>query len=303
MEEDKMDAQHGASRVAAWARSVGPWDAIRISTAGAIIATLLVSRRLFFANEYFGPDPIWDGQALPGAVLVGWFGAVLLSCAATMVFRSPVATMVTCLLLVSRCVWDRTTWQPFLLMYVVVLACCAIASITPSRASNTAIWARLMVCGLYAWSGVSKLDHAFAHEGVRNHLAPFAEWLPVESLVGWGWVAAVVEVSMALALVARRTRRVGIAAALLMHVVILVVSVFGLSSNPVIWPWNLQMLVLVPALFAGRWLDGSTARLLEALAEVVRQSCARSCGYFPFRDRAWPLLVWRLEPLALIPAL
>jgi hypothetical protein len=107
-----------------------------------------------------------------------------------------------------------------------------------------------MIVGVYIWSGVHKwnlgfLDGTFAQMVKASGLnVDFQIWKKA------GYIIPFLEVSIGVALLTRKLRKVGVYIAIITHIVILFyLSLFVLEHNSVVYPWNIAMIVFVYLLF------------------------------------------------------
>ena len=108
-----------------------------------------------------------------------------------------------------------------------------------------------VIAGIYAWGGLHKMTPWFS-----TNFDWFCEAFPVTTpLSGNIWLtyaAAIFEFLLAPLLLWRRTRRVGIGLAILLHgYILLVIGPLGYWYNVVVWPWNITMMGLVVYYFNG----------------------------------------------------
>jgi hypothetical protein len=148
---------------------------------------------------------------------------------------------------------DWTRLQPWMFLYLWLLATAAAGCGSVENAENAIDGMRIAVIGTYLWSGLQKLQYEFLATG-------FSPFFDVLDESGPAWAASllgstrvlvpVVETAIALALFSKRFRRRAVVAAVAMHVFILaVIGPLGDGSNSVVWPWNVAMAFLVVLLF------------------------------------------------------
>jgi hypothetical protein len=144
---------------------------------------------------------------------------------------------------------DQSRWQPWFYQYVAMLGVLAVAR---DPGDTLAAW-RVVLVGLYLWSGIQKLNVTFMTRLFPWLVEPVAAVLPAgaQQFLATCWmVVPVMEVAVALGLLVPRLRNAAVIAAIATHVV-----VFGLlgplahGTNTVIWPWNGAMAALVALLF------------------------------------------------------
>ena len=157
---------------------------------------------------------------------------------------------------------DQSRWQPWFYQYVAMLAALAVAR---DPGDTLAPW-RVVLVGLYLWSGIQKLNATFASRLFPWLVQPVSSVLPagLEQIFLIGWVVVpMIEIAVAVGLLSPRLRNAAVIAAVATHLVVLgLLGPLAHGSNAVIWPWNAAMAALVALLF---W----NARGVSALDTVV----------------------------------
>jgi hypothetical protein len=137
----------------------------------------------------------------------------------------------------------------------------SLALVEPSNRSNGGQSAalnvhRLIIICVYLWSALNKLNYRFltsgleAVPGLDGLIAPLAPWIAPATFAPLSLMMPFIEIAIALGLVFQPTRKVAAAAAIAMHVLILVaIGPLGKSHNPIVWPWNVAMIAFVALLF------------------------------------------------------
>jgi hypothetical protein len=138
---------------------------------------------------------------------------------------------------------DQNRWQPWFYLDAVLLG----TTLLPERSAFAAC--RVTLALVYFWAGAHKCNAAFFTEVAPFLAQPFASWLPANLLpAAQKLIAATpaVEVFIALALWIPSLRRPAIALTVAIHLVaLLILGPWGHRFNPVVWPWNLSMPLLV----------------------------------------------------------
>lgn len=129
---------------------------------------------------------------------------------------------------------------------------------------------RLVICGIYFWSGVQKLNPLF--------FSDMAPWItePLSSYFGTSfaafacktaWIFPVTEIFISFGLLFLRTRKTAFFIAIAMHIyIIFLVSPLGKNANYVILPWNISMIVFLWLLFG---MDRSSS-MREIFASIKK---------------------------------
>jgi hypothetical protein len=175
-------------------------------------------------------------------------------------------------------VLDQHRFQPW--AWQTLLAALLFACLPPAPLR---FWLAVLTIGIYAYSAISKLDHAFVYgagQPLLHTLVGFVglqtDLWPRQARIAGAACFPAIELLIAVALCFRRTRRVGLCGAILMHAVtILILGPWGLGHRPGVLLWNACFIAQDVLLFGPRWLAGiaapdSRGPLLKLLGLVAR---------------------------------
>ncbi len=149
---------------------------------------------------------------------------------------------------------DQNRFQPWAYQFAVIAL--AMAWTTPARSIRLARW---YVCGIYLYSGLSKLDASFCLElgpaFLSAALVPFgldpSAWQGSTRTLACLAMPAF-EVAVALLLLSSRGRRLGLAGAVGQHVALLaILGPWGLGHSTIVLIWNLALIFEDILLFGG----------------------------------------------------
>jgi hypothetical protein len=183
------------------------------------------------------------------AVLIGLLIAVAVSPSP----RKYIAALL--LLLLALDLGDQSRWWPSFYEYTLMFLVLAFHPWDGGEKSQRQLLNtfRLIVCGVYFWSGVQKINPYFAESFHSRFISrwqgnPAAGFL--EALGIGIWLVPFVEIAFAVGLLTRRFRNLSLAAALVMHAAIF----FGIGPlagnwNNSAWAWNLATAAFVFILF------------------------------------------------------
>jgi hypothetical protein len=202
----------------------------RLVIAVALAAGVLLASRLFLATRVFPRAPVLDGWPLLQAPLDVIALAALLAALGGVAFaprpRWWAAAATACALILA--VEDQSRCQPWFYQYVAMLAALAVAR---DPGDTLAAW-RVVLAGLYLWSGIQKINVTFMTRLFPWLVQPVAGVLPagLQQILFAGWVVVPsMEIAVAVGLLVPRLRNAAV--------------------NAVIWPWNAAMAVLAAVLF------------------------------------------------------
>jgi hypothetical protein len=152
------------------------------------------------------------------------------------------------------CALDQSRLQPWFYQYVAML--CALAPwywrghSTQARVPLNCC--RIIVASVYLWSGLHKLNRTFIEHGF-NYFVEGVHAIPsalVQYLAPMAFVVPLVEAGIGVGLLIRKTRRLAIVFAVLMHTFVLTsLGPLGHDTDGPVWPWNVAMIGFILILF------------------------------------------------------
>ncbi|SIO60019.1 hypothetical protein SAMN05444166_6237 [Singulisphaera sp. GP187] len=229
-------------------------DRLRGALGLATLVILVLSWPLWIDRGVFPRVPFVAGlPALTGAIGFVAFAALLAAVAlatAGVAWRASLTLGLGILLVLI--LEDQHRFQPWayqFLMIGLLLVC-----LTPARALTYCRW---WFAALYFYSGFSKLDVSFCNElgnlflvtAVRPFGLDPAQW-PAAGRIAAILAMPLWEIGVAVALLVPRTRRIGLAAALVLHTALLgILGPWGLRHSTIVLVWNGAMMVEIAILF------------------------------------------------------
>ena len=242
----------------------------RALLAACFLGSLTLSPLLWLTGRDYPLVPLLDGLPQPpppaDAVLLAAMGVSLVGAA---VAKRPRRFLQA--VLGIGALWallDQTRWQPYFAYYLVAALCLLLAEGAEPRARRA--WAlapfQLLVCCMYVYSGLHKLNHHYLTTDFRLTAAPVLRWLslrpaslPASLAAGLALLSAALELGFGVLLFTPRLRRVAVVGLTLMHGFILAsIGPLGQDYNRVVWPWNLAAIAALWLLF---WPDGTGTQL------------------------------------------
>lgn len=221
----------------------------------ASLTAILISINLWHSSRTYPLTPLIPNLALPFPVDYYFLLFVLLTFALNTWFNSQKLLIVLLVSLVSLILFDQSRLQPWLYQYWFMLFyLCRVDWQAENSKKNAVMALQLIVAGVYFWSGVSKLSNQFyidVYPWLLNFnpsiLSPYWQ----DFLKPFGILVPIIEITISILLLLPNLRTIGVVLVVLTHLIILLsISFLGHNSNPVIWPWNIAMPVMVLLLFS-----------------------------------------------------
>jgi len=211
--------------------------------------TKVICYKLWFADRLFPLVPVADIlSGLPVFLHSALFFISLTAMLVLLFFPDKKIAVILLLAELFSCSLDQNRWQPWEYQFLFMLA----AIIFLKEEKHLLFACRLILAGIYFFSGLSKLNSAFLHDIWQNLI--LRRWLGIGPVGVWviraGYLLPLIEMAAGAALLISRTRKPAALAMIAMHVMILMMlGPLGLNMNAVIWPWNIVMLCLLVLLF------------------------------------------------------
>lgn len=218
----------------------------------ALCYKLWLGERVFPLTPVFGFIPQFQH---PFDYILAGFAAVLLICIAVMRSPQKLIILFVCVA-VFMMLQDQNRLQPWFYQYVLMFF---ILSFFNFRCDDTrkqtsiVIIFKVMIAAVYFWSGLQKLNPNFLAdtfpwlmEPVTNHMAAGS----IEHFRFLGYSFPLIETATGICLLIPSLQKLAVMSAIIMHLFILfILSPLGHNYNPVVWPWNVAMILLVLLLF------------------------------------------------------
>jgi uncharacterized membrane protein YphA (DoxX/SURF4 family) len=139
---------------------------------------------------------------------------------------------------------DITRFQPWLYIYALMLI--SIALFKNSEDDKALFIIRLILSATYIWSGLQKINHAFATETFPWLMQPLG--LKDFFLQHYRLVYAVplIEILAGIGLIFKKTYKAAGIGLIMMHIVLIyALGPFGNSWNRSIWPWDISLVIIL----------------------------------------------------------
>jgi len=164
---------------------------------------------------------------------------------------------------------DQNRLQAWVYIYLLCLLVLAVPQRSADGQSNILLYLRILIIGMYIWSGIHKLNPHFivvTWTSILTDLFGITDEQSLKSLAMFGYCIPLIEIVFGFLLFFPKTRNTAVVLAATAHVFILVyLSPLGIDSNTVVYPWNFAMIGIVFVLFYG-----TTERF--ALVQYIRSN-------------------------------
>jgi hypothetical protein len=217
----------------------------------ALLSGLLISYPLWLSRHIFPQTPLipgFDSTFLHFDKLL--FGALLIMLLTIIVkpeWRK--ITFAALILFFLLLLIDLNRWQPWAFQYALMLFAFAVF---PKDEKNLYNSLRIVVSGVYFWSGVQKFNEGFTEDIVPWMLEPLIKIFPSweSGLYTMAMLVPYLEIFISIGLFFSRTRTLAVIIAMGMHLFVLYdMSPIAKDYNYVIVPWNLAMMSFLFLLF------------------------------------------------------
>lgn len=242
---------------------------LRIVVVVAFLCGIVMSPHLWFDfGRSFPRAPIVSGLILRQDFVIS-IGLVMTLVLAAIMARPRWYLVASVAITIVLVVLDQTRLQPWVYQYAIMLALLGFGG-----ANQKAVVAanQIVVATLYFWSGLHKLSWSFVHDVAPRLIESTGVHLSPRALTVVALAIAVCETLIGMGLLLRRTRRVAVVLACLMHATILVTLIFA-RLNTVVWPWNVAMIAITVMLFYRRELTPFASLRRDYLPKAALLIC------------------------------
>lgn len=253
------------------------WQPLRLLVAASTLLLVFATWPLWWPSQHF-PQVPWCRFLRTAPVVLDQMliVTVIASLSLAIVTHPRENQRDWCLLLftiaaISLLALNQHRTQPWMVLSILI----AISMTSTSRLQASAL-VKILVIGVYVYSGISKLNVVFCtglgtsfwQTGWR--LLTGIALAPGPGVSGWPLIFPAIEILVAVGLMLPNTRRIATVAACIMHgLLIVLLSPWGLNHRPGVLIWNLFFIVLNPLLF---WNTSRTGQLQHVEASEQRQS-------------------------------
>jgi len=233
---------------------------LKIVLAVGLIGGFLLSPKLWISTRFYPLSPVWSKLPAIGHPWDRvWFGALLALLVGVVVHPRPRWLLTAfCILAGMLSLWDQSRWQPWFYQYLFMSI--ALAAFpwrnpqeSPLRAEAALNACRVIMAGMYFWSGLQKLNPLFLDDVFPWLIEPIVPRLPEflqAKITSTGIASPFVEAGLGLALLIRPLRHAAVFGLIVMHALLLFcLGPLGHNWNTVVWPWNIAMALMCVVLF------------------------------------------------------
>ena len=225
-------------------------QAIHYVLVASFLFTILIANKLWFGDSRIIPtigmwqDTIQLSTFMQNICSTSLVLGLLLSLSNKLYRYGIILSVLTFSVLVID---DINRLQTYYYQYLAMLVCLSV--LRKQGEVNQASALYLIVVGIYFHSGLSKLNTNFIHYVFPNMLYAF-HYVSLESWQNspWQFIAYSIplgEIILAILILLAKTRKIGLYAALVLHLGILFsIGPWGLDWNPIVWIWNISMMAL-----------------------------------------------------------
>lgn len=223
----------------------------------ACLSGMALCYKLWLGERNFPVSPVVPLLQLkhPLDLLLPSLSAIFLFC--SIVSRLPrkciIGFLITAILL---CLMDMNRWQPWFYQYILMFFVLSFFNYNcddPKLQQSIITVFKVMIAAIYFWSGLQKLNPHFLTDTFPWLMEPITEHLGANSLQHFqflGYAFPLIETVTGICLLIPALQKLSAVIAVLMHLFILfVLSPLGHNYNPVVWPWNIAMIVFILILF------------------------------------------------------
>jgi hypothetical protein len=226
---------------------------VRLSVLLALLAGVIISAPVWTATRAFPLAPVVGAisvivNPLSPVLYALLLGALIYGILDPVPARSAIPILAILILFVLA---DLNRLQPWLYMDALLLVgLCLTHRGGQSGKERAWVVCGFVVAALYFWSGLLKANGAFVLFVFPQIVAKFAGEDAAAMLAPLAYGAPVAEALLGVGLLLPRFRNLAVVGAVAMHaVLLLVLGPLGISFNPVVWPWNVELPLIAAALF------------------------------------------------------
>lgn len=157
------------------------------------------------------------------------------------------------LILLFLFIQDQNRWQPWVYVYFIFLSLFSLSRKPSGNENCLLLCFRLIIMGIYLWSGIHKMNLSFINGTFKHILIDFLGFQNrsfVDDIINIGFFIPLFEIAISVFLFVPKLRNIGVYYATATHIFILLyLSPLGVNDNSIVYPWNVAMIFIVFILF------------------------------------------------------
>jgi len=243
----------------------------------------IISWKLWLTNRRFPLIPAFDFLQIvsPGTHLLLYTTSIILLLLVIIKPQQYKLLSTVIIVEVLSCILDQNRWQPWEYQYVFMLF---ILLVNRNNEKNILFMLLIVICSTYFYSGLQKVNPHFikqvwGHTVLRDFLHLPSNITLQSNILRLGYFLPLLEITLGIGLLLKKTRRIAIYTLLAMHILILMlIGPFGLWYNIIVWPWNLAMMAFL-LIFLKQNID--TPDISSLISQKVNLLILIVCIIFP----------------------
>ncbi len=227
---------------------------IKIITIMFLIGGLIISFKLWLGDRLFPLVPFIDGlESILHSFNYMLFLFLILSLLYEIYKPNKWSLASGLIILLLFLLQDQNRLQPWVYIYILILLPFCFFHFLKTSEKNLIAPIKIIFITMYFWSGIQKANSNFINGGFAQilvNLFKIQDPQTIKNLLPLGYVIPMIEILIAISLVSKKLRHLGVFLAIITHIFILIyVSPIGINNNFIIYPWNVAMILLVITLF------------------------------------------------------
>ena len=227
-------------------------------TAAACLLSMVLCYKLWLNDRNFPLSPLFDFLPIlhhPFDLILPVLSGVFLLF--IIFLRNPQRFILGFIItVIGLSVFDMNRWQPWFYQYVLMFFLLIFFNyrcddVKQQNALVTTF--KLMIAAVYFWSGLQKLNPHFLSDTFPWLMEPITNHLGKDSINHFrflGYSFPLIEMATGICLLINSLQRLAVISVVIMHVFILYsLGPLGHNYNPVVWPWNIAMVIFALILF------------------------------------------------------
>ena len=245
----------------------------------ALFSGMLISWKLWLTNHLFPLTPVLPFlEKTPNTISIALLIVIFALTIFTIINQRQKIIQALFFLLVIEVLIDQNRLQPWFYQYTLMfflLMFYGYKKPNEKSATNILHVFRLVVCGIYFWSGMQKLNTDYFNDTAFWLMEPMGKYFGSAFAHKLGTAAGAIpyfEICLAFGLLIPKTRKYFLIPGILMHAyIILLMTPLGRNYNYVIIPWNGSMILFLLLLFnkSNRFNFSETFKSVKTIPQKI----------------------------------